>query len=106
VHVLNDTADHYRFFDATAHAEFLYDCVEETVRRDLPEEVAYLESYDQFVERVRYVVEMPSATYDLLHRFLRQNDGTLSKRARTKEFAALTEEEVAEIEAIFAECMG
>lgn len=106
VHVLNDTADHYRFFDATAHAEFLYGCVEETVRRDLPEEVAYLESYDRFVERVRYVVEMPSAMYDLLHRFLRQSDGTLSKRARTKEFSELTEGEVDEIETIFAECMG
>lgn len=104
--VLNDTADYYRFFDATAHAEFLFDCVEEAVRHDLPEEVAYLESYDRFVERVRYVVEMPSAMYDLLHRFLRQNDGTLSKRARTKEFAELTEDEVAEIETIFAECMG
>lgn len=34
--VENDTADFYRYFDATAHAEFLYDCVEETVRHDLP----------------------------------------------------------------------
>ncbi|MGM0705535.1 MAG: Fic family protein, partial [Bacteroidota bacterium] len=68
-------------------------------------EVAYLESYDRFVERVRYVVEMPSAMYDLLHRFLRQNDGTLSKRARTKEFAELTEGEVDKIETIFGECM-
>ena len=67
--------------------------------------MAYLESYDQFVERVRYVVEMSSAMYDLLHRFLRQNDGTLPKRARTKEFAELTEGEVEEIETIFAECM-
>ncbi len=30
IEVLNDTGDYYRFFDATAHAEFLYKCVEET----------------------------------------------------------------------------
>ena len=28
VRVLNDTADYYRYLDATAHAEFLYGCVE------------------------------------------------------------------------------
>jgi hypothetical protein len=30
------------YFDATAHAEFLYACVEQTVERDLPEEVRFL----------------------------------------------------------------
>jgi hypothetical protein len=36
VDVLNDTSDYYRFFDATRHAEALYDCVQETIERDLP----------------------------------------------------------------------
>jgi hypothetical protein len=31
VRVLNDTADFYRFFDATPHAEFLYGCVKKTI---------------------------------------------------------------------------
>ena len=106
VRVLGDTAVYYRYFDATAHAEFLYHCVEETVRYDLPREVAFLEGYDAFVRRVRHVVEMPARTYDLLHRFLRQNGGQLSKRARTKEFAALTDAEAEAIEAIFQESMG
>ncbi len=35
VHVLNDTADAYRFFDATPHAEFLYECVERTIETHL-----------------------------------------------------------------------
>ena len=38
-------------------------------------------------------------TFALLIRFLAQNKGSLSKRARGKEFAALTDSEVAEIEA-------
>jgi len=106
VRVLNDTADYYRYFDATAHAEFLYRCVEETVERDLPEEVAFLEAYDRFVSQLRSVVDMPQQLENLLHRFLAQNGGRLSKRARTTEFAKLTDAEVERIERLFAESHG
>ena len=41
---------------------------------------------------------MPDKDMENLIGFLRQNDGTLSKRARTKEFKALTDEEVAMLE--------
>ncbi len=105
VEVLNETGDFYRFFDATAHAEFLYRCVEETVIRDLPDEVAYLEGYDEFARRVQEeVADMPDRTIDLLSTFLRQNGGRLSKRARTREFERLTMDEVARIEALYASC--
>ena len=103
VEVLNETVDFYRFFDATAHAEFLYGCVEETVMRDLPREVAYLEGYDEFSRRVQgEVADMPDRMIDLLSTFLRQNRGRLSRRARTREFQRLTPEEVEHVEAIHA----
>jgi hypothetical protein len=103
VEVLNDTADFYRYFDATAHAEFLYRCVAETIERDLPDEVRFLESYDRFVAGVQRIVDMPVRTVQLLHRFLHQNGGRLSNRARSDEFAALTEADVARIEQLYAE---
>lgn len=106
VQVLNDTADCYRFFDATAHAEFLYERVAETVGKDLPEEVAYLKAYDRFVEGVEGMLDMPARTIELLHRFLRQNHGKLSQRARGKEFAALTDEEVSRVEALYSMSHG
>jgi hypothetical protein len=106
VEVLNDTADFYRYFDATAHAEFLYRCVAETVDHDLPSEVAYLEAYDRFVAGVQLIVDMPKRTLDLLHRFLRQTGGRLSKRARGTEFRALFPEEVEAVERLFAETTG
>jgi hypothetical protein len=102
VHVLDETADFYRYFDATAHAQFLYDRVAETIEVDLPNEVTYLERYDRFAEGVKERVDMPAGRIDLLHKFLRQNGGRLSERARQREFAALTDEEVAEFEALFA----
>jgi hypothetical protein len=72
------------------------------VERDLPDEVAYLEAYDRFSRQVLKIVDMPNSMVDLLHRCLKQNAGKLSKRARTKEFALLTDEEVETIEAAYS----
>ena len=106
VRVLNDTADFYRFFDATPHAEFLYTCVRQTIEQDLPEETRFLESFDRFRTGVEAIVDMPARTLDNLLGFLRQNGGQLSKRARQNEFAALTQEETAMIERLYAEAFG
>lgn len=103
VRVLNETASWYRYFDATAHTEFLYRCVETTVRLDLPHEVAFLQAYDRFVAGMSDIVDMPSRRINLLHGFLSQNGGQLSSRARDKEFRLLGDEEVARVEALFAE---
>lgn len=103
VRVTNETADFYRFFDATPHAEFLYACVERTIDVDLPAETGFLKAYDTFRHEVANIVDMPDRTIDLLFRFLHQNGGTLSNRGREQEFAALTEQEVAQIEAKYAE---
>ncbi len=102
--VTNSTGDFYRFFDATAHAEFLYTCVKRTVEHDLPEEARFLQNHDRFQNELGYTVEMPARLADLLFRFLNQNNGKLSHRARTKEFAALTDKEVETIEYIYKYC--
>lgn len=105
VEVLNDTGDYYRFFDATPHAEFLYACVEETVTRDLPGEVAYLEGFDKFSRRVQdEIADMPERKVNLLSRFLEQNGGSLSGRARTGEFERLSDDEVELVERLYAQC--
>ena len=106
VRVLNDTADFYRFFDATPHAEFLFDCVRRTIEEDLPNETDFLRRYDQFTRRLQAIVDMPNRTADLLFRFLHQNGGRLSRRAREREFAALTDEETEWIERLCAEMFG
>ena len=106
VEVLNETADFYKYFDATEHAEFLYDCVRETVEDDLPREVKYLESYDRFVGKIQTLFDMPNSRLDLLWRFLQQNNGKFSKRARENEFGALTDEEAVAIERMFHEAIG
>lgn len=101
VEVLNETADFYRYFDATRHAEFLYACVEQTVQHDLVDEVRFLRAYDAFVSRVGTLVDLPQARGELLWRFLHQNQGKLSMRARTGEFAPLTDVEVGQVEQFY-----
>lgn len=101
VRVANDTADFYRYFDATPQAEFVYGCVQRTIEHDLPEEAGFLKKYNALRSELKLIVDMPERLSDSLFRFLHQNGGTLSRRAREKEFAALTDEEAARIEGIY-----
>ena len=98
VEVLNETIDLYRYFDATRQAEFLFECVEETVNKTLPEEVSYFTKYDLLNDFIKNYIDMPDKLVDMLIRFLNQNKGKLSKRARDKEFNKLTEVEIETIE--------
>ena len=106
VRVLNETRDLYRFFDATRQAEFLADSVVETVRNILPREIAYLQRYDQAKRRIEAFLDLPDATFDLMMGFLRQSGGRFSQRARTKEFAKLTDEEVSSIEDVYQDLLA
>lgn len=95
VAVTNDTADLYRFFDCTSEAEFLYECVLRTIEADLPREIEYLKRHDAAMTAIMNAVEMPDRLADNFIMFVRQNGGTLAKRRREKEFAKLTDDEVA-----------
>jgi Fic family protein len=99
IEVLNNTIDLYRYYDATKQAEFLYDCVEDTLERVIPEEVTYLQNYDVFKRYIDNNFEMPDKMVAVLVRFLEQNNGVLSKRALKKEFSELKKEEIKDIEA-------
>lgn len=103
VAVRNDTADFYRFFDATPQAEFLYGCVRKTIEEDLPRETVFLARYDRFRAGIEQIADMPEGTIDLLFRFLHQNGGRLSRRAREGEFGRLTDGEVGSVEVAYGE---
>jgi Fic family protein len=98
VDVMNETIDYYRYFDATNHAEFLFECVELTIDTIIPQEVNYLRKYDSMKAWLDDKFEMPDNLVALLIRFLEQHKGRFSKRARTKEFEALSDSEIEEIE--------
>ena len=106
VEVLNDTADLYRYYDVTAAAEFLYACVRRTVEQDLPREIDYLARHDDAMRRIMEAVEMPDRVAENLVMFIRQSNGTLSKRRRNGEFKALSDDEVKVIEGIVSDAFA
>jgi Fic family protein len=103
IEVLNETIDLYRYFDATKQAEFLYNCIKETIEKTLPEEVDYLNKHDAMKNFIKNYLDMPDRLIELLITFLRQENGILSKRARRKEFNSLTKNETAALEKKYAE---
>lgn len=98
INVLNETIDYYRYFDATIQSEFLFECVEYTIKNILPDEIRYIENYDKMKIWLDDNFQMPDKFVALIIRFLGQNNGKLSKRAKEKEFSELTDDEIYEIE--------
>ncbi len=103
IRILNDTIDLFRYFDVTLQAEFLYECVEETISRIIPEEIDYLEKYDQLTNAINSFINLPDTRVDLLIKYLNQNKGKLSKRKGQKDFDELTEQEISMIEEYYTE---
>jgi hypothetical protein len=101
--VENETAHLYRYWDATAFVEFLYHCVSETIRRDLRDELGFLNIFDRAMRAVMEIVDMPDRRASLLVRLILQNRGELSKRKRESEFPELTDDEISTVEASIRE---
>lgn len=97
VQVTNETADLYRFWDATRFVEYLFEAISETIETDLKEEIGFLQIFDEALESVNNIVEMPDRQASLLVRLIMQNKGKLSKGKRDK-FEKLTQEEIKQIE--------
>ena len=95
---MNETIDYYRYFDATPQSEFLFDCIDHTIKNIIPQEVSYLQKYDNMKAWLDDMFEMPDKMVALLIRFLEQSNGKLSSRARKKEFKDLTDNEIQQIE--------
>jgi hypothetical protein len=95
--VQNDTAHLYRYFDATAQAEYLYRCIEETVHHDLRDEIGFLVVFDAALSATINIVDMPNRRASLLVRLILQNKGKLSKGKRAA-FSEITDQEIDRIE--------
>ena len=102
--VRNETAELYGYFDATAFAEYLYDRVADTVRRDLEEELGFIAVFDRAFEAVRGIVDMPDRRASLFVRLCMQNGGGLSASKRPR-FPELEDAEVAAMEAAVRDAM-
>lgn len=96
--VHGETARLYRAFDATAFAEFLYARVQDTVERDLKEELSWITAFDEVYAVVTGVVDLPDKLARNLTRYFVQEGGRLSRNKR-QQFSQLTDAELDEMTA-------
>ena len=99
--VRNETVDLYRYPDLTPHVEFLYECLQETIEKDWPNELNFLKRFDAASNAVQSVVDMPDPKLRLLVKLILQNQGKLAQGKR-KLFDFVTDDELSEIESRLA----
>jgi len=87
----------YRFPDLTNHTAFLARVIRTTIQKDIPEELLFLQCYDELKSNIQSIVDMPDNRIDRMISFLHQNEGRLSSRKR-KFYPELSETEIGKME--------
>jgi hypothetical protein len=106
VMVKNDTANLYRYFDATVMAEALYRWVQETVRHEFRGELEFVVRLRETRRAIESIVELPDRLANLFIKLCLQNEGRLSAPKRKAHFAKLTDPEVRAMEKAVKTHMG
>lgn len=102
--VLNETADYYRYIDLTSTVELLFELIEQTLDKDLIQELNFLKNYDQAARELTNMMDGLSGKEigDFINycRGNRENPMHISKAKRGKFFPLLTDEEVERMQEI------
>lgn len=91
---------YFQYPDLTLQSIFLAKTIKETIRKDLSEELLFLERYNEFKGELLLLIDMPDKRANDLIIFIHQNKGTFPNR-RKKYFPEITNEEFTEIENIY-----
>ena len=100
--VLNTTEveGYYRFPDLTTQTEYLCKVIETAISQGLPNELNFLQNYDEAKELMKHRIDMPDKLIDSFIRFTHQNNGIFPKRRRTT-FHMLKDDEIEALQSIF-----
>ena len=99
--VFNETADLYRYFDATRMCEYLYDCIRKTIDSELKEELETLSAFARARMALDAAFDLPEKKKNLLLKLCWQGKGTLSASKREAHFKDYSDAEIsAMVEAI------
>jgi len=100
--VLNasEVEGYYRFPDLTMQTEYLCKVIETAISQDLPNELSFLQNYDEAKELMKQRIDMPDKLIDSFIRFTHQNNGIFPKRRRNT-FNMLKDDEIEALQSIF-----
>lgn len=91
---------YYRYPDLTEQAIYLLKTIHATLEHDMPEELLFLQRYDEAKRELQRIVDMPDKDINWMLIYLHQNKGTFPKRRRER-FPKLTDDEIANMQAIY-----
>ena len=90
----------FRYPDLTNQCIYLLETLYETVASDMPNELMFIQRYDEVKKAFQQIVDMPDKQLDLMIQFIYQNKGVFPKRRRSS-FSKLIDEEIAKMEEEF-----
>lgn len=93
---------YFKYPDLTAQTIYLAHTIYETINHDMPDELAFIQHYDEVKKELQNIADMPDKQLNLMILFLHQNHGIFPKRRR-KDFEKLTEYEINQIEKVYKE---
>jgi hypothetical protein len=85
---------YFRYPDLTEQCVYLLRTIHATLTEDMPEELRFIQRYDEAKKALQNIVDMPDKEINLMLTFLHQNNGVFPKRRRER-FARLADEEIA-----------
>jgi len=103
--VHEDTAQHYAYLDYTYFTEYLFECIETTIKKDFKEELDFIQRYDKAKSQIQNILDMPDIKVDRIIRCIAQNNGKLGQKMRTTYFSELSDEMVQSIETVVRSTM-
>jgi Fic family protein len=96
----DEVEGYFRYPDLTGHCIYLIQTIHATLEEDMPDELIFLQRYDEAKKELQRIVDMPDKDIDLMIIFLHQNKGIFPKRRR-EQFAKLTDEEILKMQTAF-----
>ena len=96
----NETADHYRYYDATIFVEYLFSVIEKTIQEDFIDELEFVVAYGKAKNDIQDLVDMPDKMIDLFVKICINNNYKMPKAKRERLFNELLNDEVQKMERI------
>ncbi len=92
-----DVAGYFRYPDLTDQCIYLVETIHATLKEDMPNELQFIQRYDEVKKDLQHIVDMPDRDINLMILFLHQNNGVFPIRRR-EHFSKLTDQEIHEMQ--------
>lgn len=102
IDVLNETINLYRYFDATRMAEYLYECIDTTIDRELKAELDTVSAFGKARKAIDARYDLPEKKKNLFLKLCWDGKGHVSKNKRKSQFEMFSDEELDRMESLVA----